>query len=197
MRVVGGALSGRRLAALGKGAPDAQLRPTSDRVREALFNHLAHGPYPSIEGARALDLFAGSGALGIEALSRGAARAVFVDDHPTARALVRENLETLALVGRAKLFRRDATRLGPNRDAPFGFVFLDPPYGRDLAPRALASAIAGGWIAEGAVVAAELGPEDPAPATPGLEPVATRGHGDTRIALFIYRARGDAPGPLG
>lgn len=187
MRIVGGAFAGRRLAALGKGAPDAQLRPTSDRVREAVFNMLAHGDYVAIEGARALDLFAGTGALGLEALSRGAERAVFVDDHPVARGLLRENIEALGLTGRARVFRRDATRLGPNRGAPFDLAFLDPPYGRDLAARALASARSGGWLAQGATVVVEQTADDSPLEVEGLQPVADRLYGDTRIGIWTAR----------
>jgi 16S rRNA (guanine966-N2)-methyltransferase len=184
MRIVGGALSGRKLASVGGGAPEAQLRPTSDRSRQALFNILEHGDYPPIEGARVLDLFAGTGALGIEALSRGAARVLFVEEHGAARALIRQNIETLDLIGSTRLFRRDATRLGPNRDAPYSLVFLDPPYGRGLAPKALASALEGGWIAEGATVVVETGAEEPFAAPTGFEEVDQRRYGAARLTLL-------------
>ncbi|MEM6440213.1 MAG: 16S rRNA (guanine(966)-N(2))-methyltransferase RsmD [Pseudomonadota bacterium] len=173
MRIVGGRFKGARLAAPGdKGGGAAALRPTSDRLRETLFNILAHGgfgdPAPP-EGARVLDLFAGSGALGLEALSRGAERVQFVDDLAAARALIRTNIEALGVIGSAKLYRRDATRLGPARGAPFDLVFLDPPYGRGLGEAALASALDGGWIAPGALVvweeAAEATPEPPTAST--------------------------------
>lgn len=192
MRIVGGRFSGRRLAALGGGAPEAALRPTSDRVRESLFNLLAHGDYPPIEGARVLDLFAGSGALGLEALSRGAVFATFIEEHPKARALIRENIETLALTGQTKLYRRDATRLGPHRGAPFTHVFLDPPYGKGLGERALASALAGGWIAPEGVIAleeaagAEIAPE-------GLALSDQRRYGETQILLFRPQSAASAP----
>ena len=120
MRIIGGQFRGTRLAAPGaQGGGRAHLRPTSDRVREALFNLLAHGDYPEIEGARVLDLFAGTGALGLEALSRGAERAVFIDDGAAARGLIRENIDKLGVIGRTKLWRRDATRLGPCRGAAY------------------------------------------------------------------------------
>lgn len=184
MRIVGGRFSGRKLAALGKGAPEAQLRPTSDRVRESIFNILEHGDYPPLAGGRALDLFAGAGALGLEALSRGAERAVFVDDNPVARGLVRANLEALGLLGAAKVLRRDARRLGRNTWAPFTHVFLDPPYGRELAPAAIAAARDGGWLAEEATIVVEFGPDDAAPdGTPGVELSEVRRFGETQVAF--------------
>ncbi len=143
MRVVGGSLRGRTLA-----APKSQsIRPTADRLRESLFNILIHAYDNPITGARVLDLFAGTGALGIEALSRGAAFTLFVDDGAEARALLRENVATLGLGGTSRIFRRDATKLGPAHPVePFTLVFLDPPYGKGLAEQALASARAGGWL---------------------------------------------------
>ncbi|MEO1330257.1 MAG: 16S rRNA (guanine(966)-N(2))-methyltransferase RsmD [Pseudomonadota bacterium] len=186
MRIVGGAFSGRRLASVGGGAPEAHLRPTPDRVREALFNLLEHGDYPPIEGGRALDLFAGTGALGLEALSRGAERAQFVEEHPTARALIRQNIETLGVIGRSKLFRRDATRLGPWRGAaPFSHVFLDPPYRKDLGPKALASAREGGWLADGAVAVLEIAGDEEAPEIAGFKRCDLRRYGDTQILVMV------------
>src|SRR5207245_2308460 len=137
MRIVGGRLRGRALA-----APKSQaVRPTADRLREALFNILAHAYGDPITGARVLDLFAGTGALGLEALSRGAQFALFVDDGAEARALLRENVAALGLGGVTKIFRRDATRLGPAHPVePFSLVFLDPPYSKGLAEKALVSA---------------------------------------------------------
>lgn len=184
MRIVGGAFAGRRLASVGAGAPADRLRPTSDKVRESLFNLLVHGAYPSIEGARALDLFAGTGALGLEALSRGAERAVFVDDGATARALLRENVELLGLTGRTKIFRRDATRLGANRGAPFDLIFLDPPYKRGLGERALASALAGDWIAPAALVVWEESVDAAEPEADGFAVADVRRYGETRIAIL-------------
>ena len=185
MRIVGGRFKGTRLAAPGaEGGGAAQLRPTSDRVREALFNLLAHGDYPAIEGVRVLDLFAGTGALGLEALSRGAARAVFIDEGAAARGLIRRNIETLGVIGQTKLWRRDATRLGPCRGEPYGLLFADPPYGRDLGIRALASARAGSWTAPGAVVVLEQGAAEPVPAPAGLILRDDRRYGETRILIF-------------
>ncbi len=181
MRIVGGKWRGTGLASVGKGDVAAHLRPTSDKVRESLFNILEHGDYP-LEGARVLDLFAGTGALGFEALSRGAERALFVDDGAKARALIRENTDRLSAIGQTKIYRRDATRMGENRGAPYDLIFLDPPYGKGLGERALASAEAGNWIAPGATIVWEEG----APITPPdwTEPRDTRKYGDTTIHLL-------------
>jgi len=152
MRVVGGTLRGRALAAPKSGA----IRPTADRLRESLFNILTHAYGDPIAGARVLDLFAGTGALGIEALSRGAAFALFIDESAEARALLRENVAALGLGGTSRIFRRDATKLGPLRPlAPFSLGFLDPPYGQGLALKALASARAGGWFTPNALIVVE------------------------------------------
>ncbi|MEA2988026.1 MAG: rRNA (guanine966-N2)-methyltransferase [Alphaproteobacteria bacterium] len=152
MRIVGGTLRGRALA-----APKSQaIRPTADRLRESLFNILVHAYGDPVTGARVLDLFAGTGALGLEAMSRGAAFALFVDDGAEARALVRENVATFGLGGSTRIFRRDATRLGPAHPIePFTLVFLDPPYGKGWAEKALASARAGGWLAPDALAVVE------------------------------------------
>jgi 16S rRNA (guanine966-N2)-methyltransferase len=153
MRIVAGTFRGRPLA-----APESQdTRPTSDRVREAVFNILAHGLEDfSIENARVLDLFAGTGALGIEALSRGAAYCLFVEENADARGAIRRNIEALGLTGITKVFRRDATSLGDaSNRGTFDLVFLDPPYGKGLAERALASAAQGHWLAPRAVAVIE------------------------------------------
>src|SRR5437868_12159527 len=152
MRVVGGRLRGRNLA-----APKTQaIRPTADRLRETLFNILAHAYDDPVTGARVLDLFAGTGALGIEAASRGAAFVLFVDDGAEARALIRQNVEALGLGGVSRVFRRDAAKLGAAHPLePFSIAFLDPPYGRGLAEQALASAHAGGWLVPGALLVVE------------------------------------------
>src|SRR5437870_9144190 len=152
MRIVGGRLRGRALAA----PKSPAVRPTADRLREALFNILAHAYGDPVTGARVLDLFAGTGALGLEALSRGAQFALFVDDGAEARALIRENVAALGLGGVSKIFRRDATRLGAAHPLePFTLVFLDPPYGQGLAEQALAATRAGGWLAAGALIVVE------------------------------------------
>ena len=188
MRIVGGRLRGRALASPGAaGGGEAALRPTSDRVREALFNLLAHGDYGDPappEGRRVLDLFAGTGALGFEALSRGAARVQFVDDLPAARALIRTNMEALGLIGQCKLFRRDATRLGPCRGEPYDLVFLDPPYGRGLGERALAAAAEGGWLAPGALAVWEEAAGAVVALPAGAAALDERRWGDTVVRLL-------------
>ncbi len=152
MRIVGGRLKGRTL----KGPSSSATRPTSDRLRESLFNVLAHAYGDPCAGARVLDLFAGTGALGLEALSRGAATALFVEDATEARGLIRDNAEALGLTGMVRLFRRDATRLGAlDQGLPYSLVFCDPPYGKGLAEAALAAALAGGWLAADALLVVE------------------------------------------
>lgn len=183
MRIVGGRMRGARLAEVGAGDEAARLRPTSDRVRESLFNLLAHGGYavpPPPAGMRALDLFAGTGALGLEALSRGASEAVFVENGRAALGLLRANVARLGTEG-ASVLERDATRLGTNAAEPFDLVFLDPPYGRGLGERALASAVLGGWLAPGALVVWEEG--GPV-AAPGLTPLDARRYGNTMISVL-------------
>ena len=189
MRIIGGRFRGKQLAAPGKaGGGAAHLRPTADRVREALFNLLAHGDYgdpPPPEGWRVLDLFAGTGALGLEALSRGAVRVQFVDDHGPSRALIRRNIEALDVIGETKIYRRDATRLGACRGEPYDLVFLDPPYGTDLGARALASAAEGGWLAPGALVVTESAADQKkAPEPEGFERLDERIYGETRITIL-------------
>lgn len=183
MRIVAGKWRGRRLAELGAGDAEAHLRPTTDRVRESLFNTLGGGKFGApIDGARVLDLFAGTGALGLEALSRGAASAVFVDTGLMARALLRKNIALCQAQGIAKILRRSATDLGPHTGAPFDLIFLDPPYGTELGAAALAAAKAGGWIAPGALVVWEDSVEPPPPA--GLIPLDRRRYGNTTISFF-------------
>jgi len=152
MRIVGGRLRGRTLA----GPKSQAIRPTSDRLRETIFNILAHAYDDAVTEARVLDLFAGTGALGLEALSRGATFTLFVDNGAEARALIRQNVETLALGGASRIFRRDATRLGAAHPLePFTLAFVDPPYGQGLGERALLSTRAGGWLAPHALVVVE------------------------------------------
>ncbi|MEM7497869.1 MAG: RsmD family RNA methyltransferase [Pseudomonadota bacterium] len=199
MRIVGGRFRGHRLAAPGAaGGGAAHLRPTADRVREALFNLLAHGAYgdpPPPEGARVLDLFAGTGALGLEALSRGALAAVFVDDHGPSRALIRTSVDALGLAGCTKIWRRDARRLGPCRGAPYDLVFADPPYDApEAGVAALDAARTGGWLSPGALVvvesAASGGGAGVAP--DWLAPLDRRRYGETLISI-LRAPGGDAP----
>lgn len=183
MRIVGGRFRGKSLATPKSDA----IRPTSDRLRETIFNVLAHAYDDPVAGSRVIDLFAGTGALGFEALSRGAAFALFVDDGSEARGVIRTNVEALALAGCTRLFRRDATKLGAiGPIAPFTLAFLDPPYARGLAAPALASLVAGGWLGPGAlcVVEESSGVDIEAPA--GLGTLDVRDYGQTRVTVLRH-----------
>ena len=181
MRVVAGRLKGRVIHAPASRA----IRPTSERLRESIFDILAHRHGGALEGARVVDLFAGSGALGIEALSRGAEFALFVDNGAEARALLRANVEAFALGGVTRIWRADATRLGKApAGPPFTLAFLDPPYDKGLAAPTLAALCAGGWFAEGALVVVEEAAKAGIAAPPGLTLVDERVYGETRIAFF-------------
>jgi 16S rRNA (guanine966-N2)-methyltransferase len=198
MRIVAGRFKGASLEA----PKGLSTRPTSDRVRQALFNVLEHGaPQFDFANARVLDLFAGSGALGLEAMSRGARFCLFVEESADARASIRRNVEALSLTGVTKIWRRDATKLGEaGTMQPFDLIFLDPPYGRGLGLRALQSAAAGGWIKDGAIAVLE----DRADAEIEL-PAAFRGldarvYGETKIVVMrAFPALGlslrDGPSP--
>jgi 16S rRNA (guanine966-N2)-methyltransferase len=179
MRIVAGRFRGTALA-----APKSQdIRPTSDRVRESLFNILAHGVEDfAMDGVRVLDLFAGTGALGLEALSRGAAYAHFVDDGIEARGLIRTNIETVGATGITKIYRRDATNLGHiGTLRPFGLLFADPPYGKGLAERGLAAAIAGGWLLPGAIAVVEEHANAEFAAPEAFSLIDRRIYGDTAV----------------
>jgi 16S rRNA (guanine966-N2)-methyltransferase len=181
MRVVGGRLRSRPIA----GPKGAGLRPTADRLRESLFNILAHSHGDPVQGARVLDLFAGTGALGIEALSRGASFTLFVDDGVEARALLRQNSETLGLGGTSRIFRRDATRLGPAHPMePFSLAFLDPPYGKGLAEKALVSGREGGWLKPNALIVVEEAADAAFTAPEGFEELERRAYDDTELVFL-------------
>ncbi|MEM1388839.1 MAG: 16S rRNA (guanine(966)-N(2))-methyltransferase RsmD [Pseudomonadota bacterium] len=182
MRIVAGQWRGRRLAALGTGDAAAHLRPTSDRVREALFNVLAAQFGDPCAGARVLDLFAGTGALGFEALSRGAAHATFVDQGAKSHALLRKNASLLNCEPDVTLMRSDAARLPASTVEPVDLVFMDPPYGKGLGERAAARLIAGDWLADDALVIWE---DNDAPAAPDdMTLVHARRYGQTQITIF-------------
>jgi 16S rRNA (guanine966-N2)-methyltransferase len=183
MRIIGGARRGLKLADVGAGDTSAHLRPTTDRGREAIFNLILNGPYGNpVQGARVLDLFAGTGALGLEALSRGATRVAFVDDGAASRALLRRNIELMQAMGATDVWRRDATQMGQNRGPGYDLVFLDPPYGKGLGEKALASCLAGGWIAPGALIVWE---ENAPPAAPApLRQLDQRKYGDTLVTIL-------------
>jgi len=184
MRIVGGRLRGARLAT----PQDQRLRPTSDKVRESIFNILAHSVEDvEIAGARVIDLFAGTGALGCEALSRGAAFCLFVDNAPSSRGLIRQNIENLELTGVTRLFRRDASRLGPAGSVkPFDLLFADPPYGQGLAERALAAAAEGGWLTPGAVCVIEERADAEFAPPEGFTKLDARCYGDTAVTFLLY-----------
>lgn len=183
MRIIAGEARGRRLATLGQGDALAQLRPTSDRVRESLFSVLAS--MGRVEGAEVLDLFAGTGALGLEALSRGALRARFVENGRVALKLLDENIATLGMGARAEVLRRDVRHLGAVQGTPATLMFMDPPYGRHLGEAALSAALAGGWLAPGALIVWE---ESAAIIPPkGCVPVDKRRYGSTQITLLESR----------
>lgn len=181
MRVVGGRLRGRPLA----GPKSSAIRPTADRLRESLFNILTHAYGDPVSNARVLDLFAGTGALGIEAISRGASFVQFVDDGAEGRALIRENVTALGLGGVTRIFRRDATKLGPAHPVePFSLVFLDPPYDRNLAAAALDSARAGGWLAADAMIVVEEAVKSGFAAPEGFSEIDRRRYDDTELVFL-------------
>lgn len=183
MRIIAGKRRGLGLASVGKGDMAAHLRPTSDRVRESIFNVLAGGAYGDpITGARVLDLFAGTGALGLEAWSRGAGQVTFVDDGKKALTLTRQNIELCQAQGETRFIQRNATRLGDCRGDAFNLIFLDPPYGKGLGQKALASALAGGWLAPGALIIFEEGSAQPP--QPGFQLLDQRRYGDTHVNIL-------------
>ena len=186
MRIVGGSLKGRAIV-----TPSGQTtRPTSDRARESLFNILAHASWAvPLDGARVLDLFSGSGALGFEAMSRGASFALFVETDAAARGVIRDNIEAFALFGSTRIHRRDATDLGvkpAGLASPFDLVFLDPPYGKGLGERALGKLQSGGWITPDATIVFECA-ADESPVVDGFAVHDTRVWGAAKV-LFLSPA---------
>ena len=190
MRIIGGKWRGRRLADVGKGDASAHLRPTSDRVRESLFNSLFGGRFGDpVTGARVLDLFSGTGALALEALSRGAESATLVDNGKAANRLIHTNIETLGAQDQTEFLRRDATHLGSVEGEPFDLVFLDPPYGKGLGHHALLSAKHGNWLADDAFIVWE---EDAAQSAPsGFELIESRRYGDTHVTFLRRQTDGN------
>jgi 16S rRNA (guanine966-N2)-methyltransferase len=184
MRIVGGTLKGRTIR-----TPDGpNTRPTSDRARESIFNILAHAEWaPGLDGVRVIDAFAGSGALGFEAMSRSAAFCLFVETEAAARGCIRDNVEAFQLFGNTRIHRRSATDLGPKPaglGAPFDLVFMDPPYAQGLVPPALAQLLSGQWITPSALVVAETGSHEPAPETPGWTLLDERTYGAARVSFL-------------
>ncbi|MCV3271626.1 16S rRNA (guanine(966)-N(2))-methyltransferase RsmD [Roseobacter sinensis] len=180
MRIIAGEYRGTALATVGRGDTAAHLRPTTDRVRESLFSVLTH--HDVIAGARVLDVFAGTGALGLEALSRGATRAAFVDDGRVAQGLIRQNIAKLRVQDRTETIRRNALHLPARDGMPFDLVFVDPPYGKGFGAKALAVLETGGWLSPEAFIVWEEAQEMPAPS--GFEVVDRRRYGDTHITLL-------------
>lgn len=181
MRVVGGRLRGRTIAS----PASRDIRPTADRLRESLFNILMHAYDDPVTDARVLDLFAGTGALGIEAVSRGAGFTLFIDNGAEARALLRQNVEALGLGGVTKVYRRDATDLGPAHPVePFSLAFLDPPYGKGLGEKALASLRDGGWLTPQALVVVEESKAAALKAPDGFEELERRAYDDTEFVIL-------------
>ncbi|TXH96630.1 MAG: 16S rRNA (guanine(966)-N(2))-methyltransferase RsmD [Pseudorhodobacter sp.] len=182
MRIVGGRARGLKLAEVGAGDPAAHLRPTSDRVREAIFNLLINGGYGNpLQSARVLDIFAGTGALGLEALSRGAAHATFIETGKAALALLTRNITLMRATGETQIHRKDALTPGPNPGQPFAVIFLDPPYGKAMGEAALKAALAGGWLAPQALIVWE---ENTPPVLPdGFTLEDSRKYGDTLVTL--------------
>jgi 16S rRNA (guanine966-N2)-methyltransferase len=187
MRIIAGSLKGRPIR-----TPDgANTRPTSDRARESIFNVLAHADWaPGLEGSRVIDAFAGSGALGFEAISRGAAFCLFVETEAAARGCIRDNVEAFQLFGNTRIHRRSATDLGPKPaglGALFDLVFMDPPYRQGFVPLALEQLASGQWLTPDALVVAETGSDEPAPEAPGWTSVDERLYGAARVS-FLRRA---------
>jgi 16S rRNA (guanine966-N2)-methyltransferase len=179
MRIVAGHWRGRTLIA----PPGSQTRPTADRVRQALFDMLLHAPWggrDAVEGVRVLDVFAGTGALGLEALSRGAAHVTFVEQDRAALTALRANINACRAEHRCTVLAVDA--LGALPDEPAGLVFLDPPYGHDLVRRAVSRLRTVARLAPGAIMVAETGRDEPTPTAAPL--LAERMHGAARISIW-------------
>ena len=183
MRIVGGEFRGRALAT----PRSSDIRPTTDRTRESLFNILAHAYPEALDGTRLIELFAGTGAVGLEALSRGVTQALFVETSVEGRGLLRTNIESLGLQGRARIFRRDATDLGaPGTMQPFHFVFADPPYGHGLGEKALDQCQRHGWLVPGALAILEERADIDPTVDRSYSPLETRTFGDTRMHFYRY-----------
>ena len=178
-------MRGLGLASVGKGDAAAPLRPTSDRVRESIFNLLQNGGYGDpVDGARVLDLFAGTGALGLEALSRGAEACVFVDSGRAAGRLLAENIARARVSDAVRVIARDAQRLGANSGEMATLVFLDPPYGKGLGARALEAVVEGGWMEKGALIVWEEASEQDAPE--GFTKLDARRYGETWVTILEF-----------
>jgi len=186
VKISGGTFRGRALLE----PKDNRVRPTSDKVRQAIFNVLGHNDFGTgfvFEGAKVIDIFAGTGALGIEALSRGASFCLFIDDNAESRALIRHNVEALNLTGATKIWRRDGPKLGPlaaGAGGPFELAFLDAPYHQGLTERALESLVQGGWLAKNALIVAETAADELLSAPSDFKLVDNRSYGETSVHTF-------------
>ncbi|OCJ17811.1 16S rRNA (guanine(966)-N(2))-methyltransferase RsmD [Rhizobium sp. AC44/96] len=184
MRIVGGELRGRSLAV----PKSNDIRPTADRTRESLFNILSHAYPECVDGTRILDLFAGTGAVGLEAVSRGCRHALFVENSVEGRGLLWENIDALGLHGKTRILRRDATDLGSVGNLePFQFLFADPPYGKGLGEKAMAAAVKGGWLVPGAIAVLEERADVVVSVDPSYLFLESRMFGDTRVHFFRYQ----------
>ena len=191
MRIVGGRFRGLKLAELAPGRDETHLRPTTDRVREAIFNLLINGKHGNpLTGARVLDLFAGTGALGLEALSRGAEFVTFVDNGPRSLVLLRDNVGRARVAESVTIERRDATKPVANQGVPHDLVFLDPPYSKGLGEKAIAAALQNGWIAPGATIVWEdaIAPQISAP----LAMIDQRKYGQSIVTIFRLKDAANA-----
>jgi 16S rRNA (guanine966-N2)-methyltransferase len=185
LRIVSGSLKGRRIAT----PPGEATRPTSDRARQAVFNILEHAPWSDgLGGLRVIDLFAGSGAMGLEALSRGAAACIFIENDRAACDAIQANIAAMAQQGLGKLVRRDATALGPCAEEPFDLAFLDPPYAKGLGEKALEALTAGGWLKPGALAVLEHSAGEPPLALDGFEILDIRRYGKASVSFMRSRA---------
>jgi 16S rRNA (guanine966-N2)-methyltransferase len=191
MRIVGGQFRGRTLI----GPKGTETRPTSDRVRESIFNILTHGSTGlELQDARVLDLFAGTGALGLEAISRGAKFCQFVDDSAEARGTIRQNADALGIIGLCKIWKRDATNLGSCApQSPYDLVFADPPYNKGLGTKALQAVVEGGWIVPGSIIVLEESEKAVVPELFRLEMLDQRTYGDTNIMFYRATSRASSP----
>ena len=190
MRIVGGKFKGRSL----KAPAGRDVRPTSDRAREGIFNILAHSiDWDGFEGQTVLDVFAGTGALGLEAMSRGAEQGVFIDNDPTSLKCLQQNAATLGEARNVILLKLDATRLAPPprvANAPIGLVFLDPPYGTKLADQALLGLCHKGWLAAGGLVVVEIGKDDEITLPREFERIDERNYGAAQVLFLRFQSAG-------
>ncbi len=183
MRIVGGKHKGRLLAA----PPGRDTRPTSDRAREAVFNVLEHGvPGPGLRDAHVIDVFSGTGALGLEALSRGARHATFVENNRAALKILTANIETLGEQAHTTVLPVKAASLPPPGNGPADYAFLDAPYDRGLSVPALEALRDTGWLAPGAVVLVEIAAREALPLPDGFQLEKEKSYGAARVVFLTH-----------